>query len=279
MFHRVLASLKALLCLWIGISIIHVIKIPILSILDLPASSQARVASPPRQPDLAAISKNPFFPFHKSYANETPKKQLEKNWILRGTVVTDSATWAVLEDKATGKQQLVQQGEVLGESRVTQISRNRVQLKNLNRGSELALFLEESQTNHLIQSEMKVAKSEPTELTEEVAQVTELEYVIKKNILKNLIQKIPSLVHSLELILFEIETGPVGYLVTAGPQLMKMAPIGLEDGDLLRKVNGKPLTSESAILNIFKDLARETEIKIEIDRDNQILEFTYHVQP
>ena len=279
MFHRLLASLKALLCIWIGISIMHVIKIPILSVLDLPASSQARVASPTRQPDLATLSKNPFFPFQKSVVNATLKKQLEKNWILRGTVVADSATWAVLEDKATGEQQLVQQGEAFGESQVTQISRNRVQLKNLNRGTELVLSLEESQTNPLIQSEMKVAQSEPIELPEDVAQVSKLEYVIKRNLLKNLVQKIPTLVQTLELILFELDAGPQGYLVSAGPQLMKVAPIGLEDGDLLRKVNGKPLTSESAILNIFKNLSRETEIKIEIDRDDQILEFTYHVQP
>lgn len=279
MFHKVLACFRALFAIWVGILTLHLIKIPANAFYNPANSLQANVYLPKAtQPKILLGSKNPFLPNQNKslFASRTTKKEILADWVLCGTVVSGGKSKVILENKITGEQKWVSLGERVGENQIVSIKRKSVVLEKKRSQTQVVLSFDSSKA--LPKSDVQMARSFLTP-SSEVLKIKEHEFYVKKSLIRRLGQKIPSLVKSLELILFEMDTKPQGYLVSVGPQLMQMAPLGIEDGDLIRKVNGRPVTSETELLNVFQNIVYEKEIQVEIDRGDQIMNFTYHVQP
>lgn len=272
MFHQVVAGLKALLILWIGIFACQIVKIPVLSWIKGPESALAGVVLPQGATLETAQIKNPFLPTSFS-TSLLASKAIPTNWILKGTLLLGEESKVVLENAQTGSQLMLAEGEEFQGTRVVQIARNQVELEN--RLGHVTLSLDASLRQKKSAVQFAATVKEPIKKREVARQVVE----VKKKTLDKLVRKIPELVKSFELILFEgYPPSPTGYLIAAGPQLMQMDPMGLEDGDVIKKIDGRNLRSEKDLFEVFQNLSSKKEIEIEVDRYQKEMVITYHVQ-
>jgi len=282
MFHKVYGCLRALMVVWIGASLLKAVEAPVFSFFSSDSralANNALASRPVVSFDFA--SNNPFWPNNKRGSRSFNSSALaKKEWILRGTIVSASGNLAILEDKMTKQQHLVSIGGVLNNQRVVEVKRNQVVLADLHQKKNWVLSLVDTEVETSFVLALQGADALPQALVEsEIPQLKENEFIIKRSFLRALVAKMPKLLSSLELILLEIERIPQGYLISVGPQLVQMAPIGLEDGDLIKKINGHVIDSEATLLAVFNEVTRQSEIKIEIDRNNELMTLTYHVQP
>lgn len=282
MVSKAFALIKAFLMCTIGISALKIAGIPIVSLFFSTGNALALQPAADVSPNPLTVNiRNPFIPAHYHFGKtETGADTVAAaNWVLRGTILSGDSGWVILENKQTGEQKWVARGEAVEGVRVKQVQRKRAGLENVSGVNQWALSLEQERKPSSPRPEMTFASTEVTEDKEKTLMVEAHEFFIKRSRLHKLIQKIPSFLNSLELILFEMESAPQGFLVSVGPQMMQLAPVGLEDGDLIRKINGVPVTSKETLIGVFDRFANEKDIVIEVDRENQIMEFTFHVQP
>ena len=269
MFYQIFVGLKAFLIVWIGIFTLQIVKIPILSWVYGPQTVQAGGVFADSFSANSSMLGNPFLPSARSIALKVDSAPAR--WALKGTLLLGEEAKAILEDGESGEQQMLAVGEAFGETEVLEIDRNEVVLKQA--GKKITLVLNnESLTRQPVRATAAVKKTISNEHNEHQVKV-------KKRSLENLIQKVPELVHSAELILFQgLPPLPTGFLISVGPQMMMMDPMGLEDGDVIKRVDGTELDSEKTLFEVFNTLQSKKQIEVEVNRDDKDMVITYHVE-
>ncbi len=272
MFHQVFAGLQALLVFWIGIFALQIVKIPILSWVQGPETVLAASFFTDSFGAHSSLSlANPFLPSTQKVA--LVADSLPGRWVLKGTLLLGEEAKAILEDPMTGEQQMLAVGETLGATEVLEIDRNEVVLEQA--GKKVTLVLNESLRRQ--SGPTRVASKQV--ISKEAVSNPHQEVKVKKRALENLIQKMPELVRSAELILFQGSPPlPNGYLISVGPQMMMMDPMGLEDGDVIKRVDGTELDSEKTLFEVFNMLQSKKQIEVEVNRDDKDMVITYHVE-
>lgn len=278
MVHQTFACIRALLYGWIGWAVLQTAGSWVFSPpfdASLP-SGRVPIFTPSASFE-TLLNQNIFLPGCGLKQSLAASAKETGEWILRGTFVGGSHSRAVVEEKESGRQKWVGVGDFLGDLRVVSVEREGVKLQGA-RGEIKLAFVREGmpEVKFWAEEPVAVAKSEPQS---EVQQVGQDEFLVRKSVLLTLAQQLPELLDSLGLILFEEKSGPAGYLIAEDVGMPTLRPIGIRDGDLIRKINGKPLESDQDLLRAFGVLAQQKEVQIEIDRDEEIRVLTYHVEP
>ncbi len=269
MFHKVFIGLKAFLIIWIGIFTLQIVKVPVLSLVQGPYAAPAPKMLPQRFASDFVV-KNPFLP-SSAVKTAFTGRGFSNSWVLKGTLVLGNQAKVILENSQTGEQEMFSEGESVAGTRVMRIERNSVVLQNQKQ--EWVLNLEETVLNK--------RESEAILLVTKKKQIEPIakKMTISRKALNRLVRKVPDLIQSLELILFQgTHSGPKGFLIAVGPQLMMMDPLGFQDGDVIKTVNGVSLDSPQTLLDIFQRLESQSEIEVEIDRNQKDMVITFHVQ-
>jgi len=206
-------------------------------------------------------------------AGPAPLSQL--NVQLIGTVVSDveKFSFAVIMDKATSETKIYRVNDViLNEAKILKIERNRVIIYRNGVQESLMVYEEESPAF----GQVAVAPSvvPPADVRQEGAN----RYVIPREEMERQTQNLGKLMTEARLVP-NLEGGKInGYKIFAIKPDSLYTKIGLQNGDIIYKVNGIDISDPERAFQLFQQLKNERYFQVDIVRNNQRQTLTYQVQ-
>jgi general secretion pathway protein C len=209
-----------------------------------------------------------------------PRMPLNLN--LVGTMVgTEEGSYAILEDTKTREQFLYHLGDLLAEdAKLVQISRNKVVIR---RGSEKEI-LEVS-----LDPENKPQAPGPTPVAVapgssashpggSIRQVSTNRWVLDRREIEGAVDNLPQLLTKARIIPNFADGKPDGFRIFAITEDSLYAKIGLQNGDVLHRVNGIEVKDPQNFLKVFQQLKDETSVTVDLARNNQKETFSYEIR-
>ncbi len=219
-----------------------------------------------------------------------PKPPLDV--VLIGTVVSaedGDVFYAVIEDRKTQAQTLYQIGDFLSEgAKVVHIERNKVLVL---RDTE-----EEVLEASLVPQEPKAGKATPSRAAlpptpvipepvpapapsdGRIRQVGKDHWLMDRSEVDNAIAHLPELLTKARVVPNFTDGKPDGFRIFAIRKDSLYARIGLQDGDILQRVNDIEVRNPQNFLQVFDQLKGESSITINLIRDNKEETFAYSIR-
>jgi general secretion pathway protein C len=206
------------------------------------------------------------------------------NMTLIGTAVGQGgASYAIIEDTKTKEQLLYRVGDlVLDDAKVAKISRNKVEIRRGNEKEvlEVSLTPEEPKPGAPaapITSAPAAAKGSPTS-NSSVRQVSRNKWMLDKREVEAAVDNLPQLLTKARIIPNFSDGKPDGFRIFAITEDSIYTKIGLQNGDILHRVNGIEVKDPSNFLKVFEQLKDETSITVDLVRNNQKETFGYEIR-
>lgn len=227
-----------------------------------------------KQPEVAGTNVSLSLP-----AMSVPKVPL--NQTLIGTMVgNDAESYAVIEDSKTREQLLYRIGDILGEDgRITKISRNKVVVR---RGGEEEIL----EVAFSPQENKPAPQATPTMLTPSASSTLgtniraagKNRWVMDRREIENAVDNLPQLLTKARIVPNFSEGKPDGFRIFAITEDSLYAKIGLQNGDVLHRVNGIEVKDPQNFLKVFEQLKDESAITVDLVRNNQKETFSYEIR-
>ena len=196
-----------------------------------------------------------------------PLKKAELNVKLIGTVSgSRENSFAIIEDGSTRTQLLYQIDDTIQEqARIIDISRCKVVLAR--DGNQEVLECPEEGAPE--EKSAAVAYGEGTERTVPAAgvkMISETEFLIDQNEVESAMNNINQLLTQIRVVPSFQDGKPNGFKVFAIKPDSLFSKVGLKNGDVIQKVNGRDISSPETALQAFQDLRNEKSISVEMLR-------------
>ena len=208
-----------------------------------------------------------------------PLKKADLNVELIGTVVGSSEnSFAIMEDHQTRKQELYQVDDMVqDQARVVGISRCKVVV--LRNGAEEIIECPDLDAKTKKQSS-SVRYSESTKKDGEYAikKVSDSEYVIDEAEVESALGNINRLLTQIRVVPNFKDGQADGFKVFAIKPDSIFAKIGLQNGDVIRKVNEQDISSPDKAFQAFQELRNEKNLSVEISRRGQQKSLSYEIR-
>lgn len=212
---------------------------------------------------------------------EVSAPKVPLNMILVGTAVGQGgASYAIIEDTKTKEQLLYRVGDlVLDDAKIARISRNKVEIL---RGNEKEV-LEVSLTPEEIKPGAPATPvSTPIfpkgSAASSVRQVSRNRWVLDKREVESAVDNLPQLLTKARIIPNFSDGKPDGFRIFAITEDSLYSKIGLQNGDILHRVNGVEVRDPQNFLKVFEQLKDETSITVDLVRNNQKETFGYEIR-
>lgn len=227
-----------------------------------------------KQPEAAGPNAGPALP-----AMSAPKVPL--NQTLLGTMVgTDNESYAVIEDNKTREQLLYRIGDIIGEDgRITQINRNKVVIRRGGEDEilEVAFSPEENKpAPHATPTVL--TPSAPSAVGSNIRAAGKNRWVMDRREIENAVDNLPALLTKARIVPNFSEGKPDGFRIFAITEDSLYAKIGLQNGDVLHRVNGIEVKDPQNFLKVFEQLKDESAITVDLVRNNQKETFSYEIR-
>lgn len=186
---------------------------------------------------------------------------------LTGTITGGDKTFAFIEDIATGEQKIYRSGDSLKEYRIIEIIKDRITLTKKNR--KIVLIIEGTDNPDGLS---------PPLLGEINPVISPYQGVIQGGVYKLAANRLEDMLNNVSAYKGKVrvyqhhESGKkagfrIHYLnLTGGKDFEKM---GIENGDILRKINGLDINDASDIFEAVSQLRYEYTFEVEIKRESQ----------
>ncbi len=203
---------------------------------------------------------------------------------LIGTVVgADNPAYAVIEDRTTRRQTLYRVGDfLLEDAKITKIDRNRVLIL---RGEEEVVFdlsgVSSSDSSDVVPSVRPVAAPSPTPYRGGgggIRQMGRDRWMLDRAEIDDAIAHLPELLTKARVVPNFTDGKPDGFRIFAIREDSIYAKIGLQNGDILKRVNDIDVRNPQNFLQVFEQLKNEPRIAIELVRNNKEERFDYNIQ-
>jgi len=173
---------------------------------------------------------------------------------LLGTVVNESGlSWAVIQDLATDRQNMVGVGSVVAGARVVSIGKDRVVL-NVDGREEILLLGAEG---------ARSASGRGDQQPQESATST---YVLGREVVRENLQNLPALMNQARAEVYFKEGRPEGYLLSQIQKGSILNAVGFQDGDVIRSVNGHEVRSLEDAIALYQKYGDGDSFTIGISR-------------
>jgi len=228
----------------------------------LAKSSVERKASPsvPSTDSSKAVAKKPSSTERKETTPRKGSSAQEKPALssltlkLLGTVVNESGlSWAVIQDLATDRQNMVGVGSVVAGARVVLIGKDRVVL-NVDGREEILLLGAEG---------ARSASGRGDQQPQESATST---YVLGREVVRENLQNLPALMNQARAEVYFKEGRPEGYLLSQIQKGSILNAVGFQDGDVIRSVNGHEVRSLEDAIALYQKYGDGDSFTIGISR-------------
>ncbi|MBI3359421.1 MAG: hypothetical protein HY037_07595 [Nitrospirae bacterium] len=209
------------------------------------------------------------------------------NMTLIGTVVSTEGpahSYAVIEDGRTRRQYIYRIGDfLLQDAKLVQIYRTRVVIA---RGEEEEVLVTDlsgkKEDNTHAPSVPKGIIPPPTSRDRPagagIRQVSRDRWVMDREEVDEAIAHLPELLTKARVVPNFTEGKPDGFRIFAIREGSLYAKIGLQNGDILRRVNGVEVGNPQNFLQVFEQLKGEQNIKIDLVRNNKEESFDYNIE-
>jgi general secretion pathway protein C len=211
--------------------------------------------------------------------NASPLKKTDLAVTLIGTVVGPSqSSFAIIEDPKTRKQELFRVDDMIqDQARVIAISRCSIVV--LRGGSEEILECPEPETR-------KTAAAPPVRNLRSLARkesfgvkkVSEDAYMVDEAEVVNAMSNLNQLLTQVRLGPNFTDGKPDGFKLLGMARESIFAKAGLEDGDVIRKVNGLDISSADKAFQAFQELQNEKNFSVEISRGGETKSLSYEIR-
>ena len=189
---------------------------------------------------------------------------------LRGTLFTRSLKpMAIIEDTVTGKVIMYEVGEPLeGGFKIADITRGEVSLK-----SEEGEYKLSFPQGAIWQPDLSMEEEEWYSIKKE-GNI----FVVDKATVSGAMRRVRGIMQNVRIKPCSVNGEKSGIMVTRLEKKGILKEIGVEEGDILKSVNGFTLNSPYQIFNAYRKLRDKEELKVDVIRHNQPILLTYKIQ-
>jgi general secretion pathway protein C len=206
------------------------------------------------------------------------------DFTLVGTIVGRTRSFAIIESKKTREQSLYRVGHVFeGGARITDVARNKVMILRGKHGETLKVAYIPNQKGQRGRQALPTARP-PVQAAPVpsrgggVRQVSKNQWLLDRQEVDGAIKNLPQLLTKARIIPNFNNGKPDGFRIFAISKGSLYAKIGLQNGDILRSVNGIEVKDPKNFLKVFEQLKDESQITVDLVRRNQNETFNYEIR-
>ncbi|GAB6063678.1 type II secretion system protein GspC [Deferrisoma palaeochoriense] len=204
------------------------------------------------------------------------------NLTLLGTVVVEGApSFAVIQDGAEVK--VVREGaEVAEGATLVQVLSDRVRIRRGGSEEEILLFQPKAQAradrSRRPPPSQPASEPETPASDDTVQKVAEDKWVIDAREIEQAQENMSQLLTQIRVVPNFTDGQPDGFKVFAIRPGSLFAKIGLQNGDVIKRINGIEIQGPEQAFEAYQRLKDETTIQIDLVRRNQNQTFTYEIR-
>ena len=212
---------------------------------------------------------------HDAKDAPTEYKRSDLNVKLWGTAVAHepSDSFAIIEDLAARRQALYRVGDpVLEVATLARVEWDRVVLER--DGAEEVLEISSARTTPT----KEPAAGAPGTSGERIKKTADNKFVIDRRELEQTVANINEVFTQARAVPFFQDGKTVGFRVFAIKPGSVFEKIGLQNGDVIQRVNGVELTDPTKAISLFTELQNEGHIAVDLQRNKQAKNFSYEIR-
>ena len=220
---------------------------------------------------------------------------ISSSFSLLGTIVGDKTKTAMLKIISSGETGFFDEGEVIdGQAKLEKVERNLVIISRNGVKEMLYLFEEkDAKTGAPIASipqqyisppppSYSYPSNQPSPIIQpggptavQVRRIGENSFEVRKDNFSQAINNIGSLLTQARAIPYIIDGKIEGFrLISITPGSLYDS-IGIRNGDIIKNINGVPISSPETALRVFSDLKNESQFRVEVVREGRNLTLSY----
>ncbi len=206
-------------------------------------------------------------------------KKTDLNVELIGTVVgTPETSFAIIEDHQARTQELYQVDDMVqDQARVVSIARCSVVVLR-NESQEILECPEPDAKRKKKSSPVRYTGATKKKGEYQVKKVSDSEFVVDESEVENALANINQLLTQIRVVPNFQDGKADGFKVFAIKPDSIFAKVGLQNGDVIRKVNDQDITSPEKAFGLFQELRNEKNLSVEISRRGQTQNFSYEIR-
>jgi len=215
---------------------------------------------------------------HAHDPNEAPTeyKRTDLNVKLWGTAVAHdpAQSFAIIEDLAARRQALYRVGDpVLEVATLARVEWDRVVLDR--DGAEEVLEISSARATS---DKAPAGAAPPGASGERIKKTADNKFVIDRRELEQTVANINEVFTQARAVPFFQDGKTVGFRVFAIKPGSVFEKIGLQNGDVIQRVNGVELTDPGKALSLFTELQNEGHVALDLERNKQVKKFSYEIR-
>ncbi len=257
-----------------------------------PATAEARTRE--RLADYGIIEQRNLFNAHPTPEPTAPPPPTETrtapapvplsplNLTLLGTVVVDGGrSFAVIQD-AKKNVKVVREGEDVAEGATLEaVLRDRIRVRRGDKEEEILLFRPEPKEGRGRASRQPPRRGQPAPSEPDggtVRKVDEGKWIIDAREIEQAQANMSKLLTQIRVVPNFTNGQPDGFKVFAIRPGSLFAKIGLQNGDVIKRINGIEIQGPEQAFEAYQRLKDETSIQLDLVRRNQNQTFTYEIR-
>ncbi len=186
--------------------------------------------------------------------------------ILWGTIIGTINTYAVIEDKQIKVQALYKIGDMIQGAVIKEILRDRVLLRYDNQ-------------DYILESNLLQTPEIQKTITKKSNESNVLEILLKKSTIRSLLNNIDDLKRQINIKPVLNNGKSEGLMVYRIRSNSLFYNLGLRNGDVIKQVNGNPITSTEDTLQIYQKLKDTEQFNVLLLRKGAKKELVYQITP
>lgn len=209
--------------------------------------------------------------------------------ILIGTAVSKEGgePYAIIKDPKEKEQMLYRKGEVIGalsagppdsKPKILDIDRNKVILLRGGEKVVLEVGVEPGKNSPVAQQVPAPAAMPGADSGESVRQVADNQWLLDRRELDDAMKNLPELLTKARVIPSFKDGQPDGFRIFAISEDSLYEKIGLQNGDILHRINGVDVKSPQNFMKVIEQLKDESNVTVDLVRNNQKETFSYEIR-
>lgn len=185
---------------------------------------------------------------------------------LRGTVIYESGGgYAILEDAATGKQELYRLGDRFAGFILASIEWGKVVLKGAG-GEKVFTFCSDP------------AKGFRRERVVEKVETAGSKHIVPKSLVEKAVSNTNKILTQVRVKPHFVSGIAEGYWVGNIQPGSIIEDFGFQNGDIVKNVNGEVLDGPEKIFSAYREIQETGVVVVDVERDNKIITLTYEIR-
>ena len=208
-------------------------------------------------------------------ASETGMTPLSGSYKLVGTIIGPQAnSWAILQQGADRKQRILRMHANIDGGKIVQISRNRILIQRDGKEEILSFREEEAQSR----PGGTPPSSPPTAAGQVVKKLSANRYVVNREDVSSAVGNINQFMTQARIKPNFVGGRPSGFSVSEIQGGSLMEKLGLQNNDVVRRVNGQAIDKPEDIFQAYSQLQRDSNIELEIERGGRREVLRYEIR-